>query len=101
MFGALLRFSAVGFSMTLGEPKHYRSSSIATRTFCGECGSPLAFAYDGATDVWLTLGSLDYPEDWPMTPTATWGASSHVQTLTRVPWHAIDDGLPKAAPKRT
>ena len=32
-----------------------------------------------------------------MTPGAAWGASTHVQTATRVPWHAIDDGLPQLA----
>ena len=97
LFGAFLRFPVSGFRITQGEPRRYRSSAIATRTFCRQCGSPLAFAYDTGIDLWVTLGSLDHPEDWPMTPGATWGGSTHVQTATRVPWHAIDDGLPQSA----
>jgi len=97
MSGAVLRFGGAGFHMTRGEPRRYRSSPIATRSFCGECGSPLAFAYDGASDLWLALGSLDHPEDWPMTPQATWGATAHTQTGTRIPWHTLADGLPELA----
>ena len=81
--------------MTRGEPKGYRSSSIARRTFCVACGSPLTFAYDNGADLWVTLGSLDYPEEWPMTPKAAWGATVHTQAATRIPWYAIDDGLPQ------
>ena len=95
LFGVFLRFPAAGFRVTQGQPRRYRSSPIATRTFCADCGSPLAFAYDTGVDLWVALGSLDHPEDWPMTPGAAWGASTHVQTATRVPWHAIDDGLPQ------
>lgn len=94
---ALLRVAAAGFRITLGEPQRYRSSPIATRSFCATCGAPLAFAYDTAADLWLTLGSLDHPEDWPMTPGAAWGATSHTQATARVPWHEIDDGLPQLA----
>jgi hypothetical protein len=95
LFGIFLRVPAAGFRLTRGEPKLYRSSPIAVRSFCDVCGSPIAFAYDGNADLWITLGALDHPEDWPMTPGATWGATSHVQVDARVPWHAIDDGLPQ------
>ena len=97
LFGAFLRFAAAGFHMTRGRPKRYRSSSIATRCFCAKCGSHLTFAYDHGEDVWVTLGSLDHPDEWPMTPDAAWGPSAHVQTDTRIPWYAVDDGLPGLA----
>jgi len=45
-----------------GEPAWYRSSEIAHRPFCPACGTPLGFAFvDDATDIDLTLGSLDDP----------------------------------------
>jgi hypothetical protein len=97
VFAALLRIAAVGFRVTRGEPKGYRSSLIATRTFCADCGSPLTFAYDNAADLWVALGSLDHPEEWPMIPGAAWGTSAHTQTGARIPWHRIDDGLPQLA----
>jgi hypothetical protein len=39
-----------------------RSSPIAERGFCGECGTPLFLRYDGRNDIALTAGSLDHPE---------------------------------------
>src|SRR5690242_8017411 len=82
LFGTLLRFPSAAFGITQGKPKRYRSSPIATRTFCEVCGAPIAFVYDGGGDPWIALGSLDHPEDWPMTPEATWGASVHTQSHT-------------------
>ena len=37
----------------------FRSSAAAERTFCGGCGSPLAFARDGAATVDVATASLD------------------------------------------
>ena len=77
-------------------PASYRSSGFARRGFCAACGSGLTFTYDGNPDTWVTLGSLDHPEDWPMTPDADWGPSRHVEIDSRVPWHLPADGLPQA-----
>lgn len=47
---------------TKGAPSVYRSSKIATRGFCADCGTPLYFAYDDGGRVDLTVGALDEPE---------------------------------------
>jgi len=36
---------------TRGKPKHFQSSNKVRRGFCGDCGTPLTFEYDGKTDV--------------------------------------------------
>ena len=49
----------------------------------------------GDPDAWMSVGSLDHPEDWPMTKHASWGPSIHVFIDTKIPWYEISDGLPQ------
>lgn len=94
LFAALVRFPRSSFTFTKGNPTFYRSSEVARRAFCSICGSPLVFVYDNAdADFWLTIGSLDHPEDWPMTKAATWGPTVHTLVDRKVSWQEIDDGL--------
>jgi hypothetical protein len=95
LFQAVLQFRAEGFSYERGEPKYYSSSALVRRGFCAECGAPLLFAYEGSTDLWIPIGALDHPDDWPMTKDATWGPTAHYHTDSRLPWHDIEDGLPQ------
>jgi hypothetical protein len=67
-------------------PKVYASSKFALRGFCGNCGTPLSFAYVGSANMDLSVGSLDDPG--AVKPV------SHFAVETRVAaWH-VDDGLP-------
>jgi hypothetical protein len=43
------------------EPDWYRSSPIARRPFCRECGTPLGFAFPDSETMDLTVGSFDEP----------------------------------------
>ncbi|PAX09484.1 GFA family protein [Sphingomonas lenta] len=43
------------------EPDRYRSSPIAVRGHCAECGTPLTYEGDGSTHLDLTVGSFDEP----------------------------------------
>jgi hypothetical protein len=92
---ATVQFSALDFTFTKGEPKYFRSSSIAQRGFCGECGSPLVFVFDGDDEVWVLLGSLDHPEAWPLTSAAAWGPVVHTQIDSKIPWHVPEPSLPQ------
>ena len=48
------------FSITEGRGlKWYRSSTTATRGFCGECGSVLFWKGDGENTISITAGTLD------------------------------------------
>lgn len=96
LFATFVRIARSSLAFTKGAPAFYRSSEIARRGFCGNCGSPLVFVYDGAeADYWVTVGSLDHPEDWPLTTGATWGPTVHGHVDHKVPWQEIDDGLPQ------
>jgi hypothetical protein len=57
----------------------------------------VAFFADGVADVWVKVGSLDHPEDWPMVKDAPWGPSAHWHIDTKIPWYEIGDGLPQPA----
>ena len=95
LFQATLKFTGSGFRYTSGEPKYYRSSVFAKRGFCAECGSPIAFLYEGNPDLWVLIGSLDHPADWPLRKEAAWGQSNHWHIESKVPWYEISDGLPQ------
>jgi hypothetical protein len=55
----------------------------------------MPFFADAHRDVWIKIGSLDHPEDWPMTIDASWGQSRHWFVDFRISWEEIGDGLPQ------
>ena len=65
-----------------------RSSEIASRSFCGECGSALTWQGDASpAEIDLTAGTFDDPS--PLLP------RDHLWTDSRVAWLAITDELPR------
>lgn len=86
--GTTFKTSAVRY--TKGEPKWYRSSSIAERGFCCECGTSLA--YRGRVGQWTEwimffTATLDEPEKYPPT--------YHLGVESAMPWLDIHDDLPR------
>ena len=80
--------SQVAFSG--GAPKTHRSSPGVTRSFCGDCGTPIAYESERRPDdIDLHLGTLDQPERFA--PTA------HVFAAERLPWFDTRDELPRHA----
>lgn len=57
LFGAAVRFPGVALKFTKSQPKYYRSSACAKRGFCSDCGSPVAFFFEGDPDAWISVGS--------------------------------------------
>jgi hypothetical protein len=88
LFLVFADFPGEAFRFTSGEPRYYRSSEIATRRFCPECGTPITFQYDGSSGPAIMVGTLDHPEDWP----PTW---EHSGIESKVPWYEISDDLPQ------
>ncbi len=88
LFAAFADFPGTAFRFTRGKPRHYRSSELATRGFCQECGTQIVFQYDGSEGPAIMIGTLDHPEDWP----ATW---QHSGIESKVPWYTISDDLPQ------
>ncbi len=61
-FAALAVVHANELTWTRGNAAAFRSSTIATRLFCADCGTPLAYVNDDSGDIELTTGSFDRPE---------------------------------------
>jgi hypothetical protein len=62
IFAALAGGSRANFAWTRGEPRFFASSNLAQRGYCGDCGTPLSFAYDlPSARIYTTIGSLDEP----------------------------------------
>lgn len=70
-----------------GQPRLFESSSMASRGFCEHCGTPLSFRYHDSLFTYLTLGSLDHPQQ--VRPEQHYGIES------QLPWLTLLDGLPR------
>ncbi|MEP7453512.1 GFA family protein [Phyllobacterium sp. SB3] len=66
--------------------KKRRSSPLAARSFCGDCGTPISLAYDGSDEVAIYAGALDQPEI--AIPAYNYNARS------RLPWVTCGTHLP-------
>jgi hypothetical protein len=70
------------------ERVRYRSSPPVVRSFCGRCGSPLAYEHEGTPDdVDLYLGLFDDPGRFP--------PGRHVHYGERVAWYDSIDHAPR------
>jgi hypothetical protein len=49
------------FAWVKGTPGFFRSSEVAERGFCRDCGTPLSYRADGKDRISISLGSLDDP----------------------------------------
>jgi len=73
---------------TAAQPTEYRSSPGVLRSFCGRCGTPLAYRREGRGDeVDLTIASLDRPDD--VMPV------DHIWMVDALSWDRPWDGLPQ------
>lgn len=81
-----------GFRLLAGEPASFRSSAMATRTFCGRCGTPITFRRDGLDEVDVTACSLDDPEAVP--------PEDHTFVRSALGWARGEDGLPRFPAER-
>ncbi len=83
-------FPAEAVRFTKGEPKYYKSSSIAERGFCANCGSSLTTRYyapETSEYVGMKTATLDNPEDFAPT--------CHLGIESQLPWLDIHDDLPR------
>jgi hypothetical protein len=81
-------FATDKLTWTKGAPTIRRSSDIATRGFCGTCGTPLLWQGDAEKDsIDVTAGSLDRPQ--------TIKPQDHLWTESAVPWFTVADDLPR------
>lgn len=89
VFATTFDVAAADLARVRGAPELFRSSAIAQRGFCGACGMPLTFRYDGAVRIDVSVGSLDDPR--VMRP------AFHPCAASRLPAFSAPDGLPAHA----
>jgi hypothetical protein len=78
------------FRVTRGEISWFRSSDLARRGFCRNCGTPMIFDYPEYPDIGVLAGCFDDPSAVP--PVIQYGNES------RVRWFAHLTELPGDAP---
>lgn len=78
-----------GFRWLSGEPKTFASSPRVTRTFCGNCGTPLTYRYESSANIDVTTASLDDPNPF--------GPIKEIWVEQRLGWDVLDEELPHFA----
>ena len=64
------------FAWTRGKPASFRSSSIAERDFCADCGTPLSFRRIDGPRIEIMTGTFDRPDR--VIPTRQYGTESRL-----------------------
>ena len=102
VIGPVLKTS---FRVTRGQISWFRSSDLARRGFCRDCGTQLIFDYPEAPDIGVLVGTLDQPDRVP--PVVQYGIESRLSWFQRLhelpgdqPTYAIDPKqyLPRIKP---
>ena len=79
---------------TRGAPSVFKSSNMAERGFCRDCGTPLTYAFEGTGRISVAINSLDDPEAMP--PTKQYGMEgkvSWVDGIRALPGQTSDEWL--------
>ncbi len=78
------------FRFTKGEPKYYKSSPLAERGFCANCGSSLTYRpFYPPWSEWLNVFVATFDDPEPYVPTY------HLGVESQMPWLKIQDDLPR------
>jgi len=81
-FASLAEVKRDDFAWTRGEPKSFRSSSLAARDFCAACGTPLSYREIDGPIIELLTGSFDDPRR--VVPTCQVGVESRLDWLAGI-----------------
>ena len=75
-FASFADIDRENFTWTRGEPAAFRSSSIAERDFCRDCGTPLSFRRIDGPRIEIMTGAFDRPDR--VIPTQQFGTESRL-----------------------
>lgn len=89
-FAVICPVLKTAFQTTRGELAWFRSSELARRGFCRDCGTPMIFDYPDYPDIGILVGTFDNPGAIP--PVVQYGIES------RVPWFRHLPELPGDKP---
>ena len=85
-FASFADIERTDFAWTRGTPAAFRSSSIAMRDFCSQCGTPLSFRRIGGPRIEIMTGAFDRPDR--VVPIQQFGTESRlgwVVTIANLP----------------
>lgn len=85
-FAVICPVMKTNFHITRGGLSFFRSSDVARRGYCKDCGTPMTFDYPPDDDIGVLVGTLDEPDRAP--PENQYGNESRVAwyaTLLQVP----------------
>ena len=75
-FASFAEIDKSDFAWTRGKPAAFRSSSIAERDFCRDCGTPLSFRRIDGPRIEIMTGAFDRPDR--VVPTIQYGTESRL-----------------------
>ncbi|MCP4615838.1 MAG: GFA family protein [Bradyrhizobium sp.] len=75
-FASFADIDKESFSWTRGKPAAFKSSSIAMRDFCADCGTPLSFRLIDGPKIEILTGNFDHPDR--VIPTRQYGTESRL-----------------------
>ena len=87
-FASFADIDHADFAWTRGKPAAFRSSSIAMRDFCADCGTPLGFRRIDGPSIEIMTGAFDRPDR--LVPTRQYGTESRlgwVVGISNLPSH--------------
>src|SRR3979411_2512692 len=70
-FASFADIDRAAFSWTRGKPAAFRSSSVAERDYCADCGTPLSFRRIDGPRIEIMTGAFDRPDH--VVPTQQFG----------------------------
>jgi len=83
-------FNRADVSFAVGEPLRFASSPGVTRSFCGRCGTPLAYqTCDSPDTIDITTATLDRPDAFP--------PAKEIWLEHKVSWVPVNEALPHFA----
>jgi len=75
-FASFADIEKTAFAWTRGKPAAFKSSSIAERDFCAQCGTPLSFRRIDGERIEIMTGTFDRPDR--VIPTRQYGSESRL-----------------------
>lgn len=94
-YAPLVSLGGATLTWTRGMPKHFASSNVGQRGFCGECGTPLT--YEAPDGIALSIGAFDRPED--IAPLVQWGVEGKIAYVDHI--HELPEKHTLADPNAT
>jgi hypothetical protein len=75
-FASFADIDNADFAWTRGSPAAFRSSSLAERDYCKDCGTPLSFRRIDGDSIEIMTGTFDRPDR--VAPTIQYGSESRL-----------------------